>query len=115
MSTESVTATHEGEHAHGATPDEPGAHAHPTDGTYIIVALVLAALTAIEVGLYYIKGGLTYIPLLVLMLMKFLIVAGFFMHLRFDSPLFRRLFAMGIAMAIFVYTVVLFTFGVFHV
>ena len=110
MSTESVTT-----HEHGTVPDEPGAHAHPTDGTYIIVALVLAVLTAIEVGLYYLKGGYTFIPLLVLMLLKFLIVAAFFMHLRFDSPVFRRLFAMGIAMAIFVYTVVLFIFGVFHV
>jgi caa(3)-type oxidase subunit IV len=99
---------------HGVAPDEPGAHEHPSDGVYIIVALVLAALTAIEVGLYYLKGGLTYIPLLVLMMLKFVIVAGFFMHLRFDSPLFRRLFAMGLGMAAFVYTALLFLFGVFH-
>jgi cytochrome c oxidase subunit IV len=99
---------------HGIAPDEPGAHEHPSDGVYIIVALVLAALTALEVGLYYIKGGLTYIPLLLLMMLKFLIVAGFFMHLRFDSPLFRRLFAMGLGMAVFIYTVLLFLFGVYH-
>lgn len=113
MSTESVTAPPTD--AHGALPNEPGAHAHPTELVYIVVALVLAALTAIEVGLYYIKGGLTYIPLLFLMLLKFIIVAGFFMHLRFDSPLFRRLFVMGLILASFIYTVVLFTFGVFHV
>jgi cytochrome c oxidase subunit 4 len=78
------------------------------------VALVLGVLTAVEVGLYYVKGSLTYIPLLFLMLLKFVIVAGFFMHLRFDSPLFRRLFAMGLGMAAFIYTVLLFIFGVFH-
>jgi cytochrome c oxidase subunit 4 len=109
----SSTATTEPEH-HGAVPEEPGAHEHPSDGVYIIVALVLAALTAIEVGIYYIKGGLTYIPLLVLMAAKFLIVVGFFMHLRFDSPLFRRLFAMGLGMACFIYIVTFFLFGVFH-
>ena len=27
---------HGTEHAHGAVPAEPGAHAHPSDGTYII-------------------------------------------------------------------------------
>ncbi len=112
-STESVAAppTHE----HGATPNEPGAHSHPTEGTYIVVALILAVLTGIEVWLSYVHRGFTYIPLLILMLMKFLMVAGFFMHLRFDSPLFRRLFAMGLGMAVLVYSAVFFTFGVFHV
>src|SRR5713226_974295 len=116
MSAESVAAppnaTLDAGHGagHGAVPDEPGAHSHPTDGVYIVVALVLAVLTAIEVGLYYAKGGsLNTVALLALMAVKFVIVAGFFMHLRFDSPLFRRLFAMGLFMAVFVYTVVLFT------
>jgi cytochrome c oxidase subunit IV len=111
--TESVAASPTAQH--GAVPNEPGAHSHPSDGTYMIVALVLGLLTAIEVALSYVKGGLTYVPLLVLMVIKFVIVAAFFMHLRFDSPLFRRLFAMGIGMAVFVYSVVFFTFGVFHV
>jgi cytochrome c oxidase subunit 4 len=106
---------HGTEHAHGAVPAEPGAHAHPSDGTYIVVGVVLAALTAIEVGLYYVKGGtLSTLALVFFMLLKFFIVIGFFMHLRFDSPVFRRLFAMGLGMATFVYTVVLFVFGVFH-
>jgi cytochrome c oxidase subunit IV len=106
---------HESEHLHGATPAEPGAHAHPSDGTYIVVGLVLAALTAIEVGLYYLKGGTpSTVALVIFMLVKFFIVVGFFMHLRFDSPVFRRLFAIGLGMATFVYTVTLFTFGVFH-
>ncbi len=100
-------------HEHGAVPNAPGAHAHPTDTTYYIVALVLFAATAIEVGVYYIKGSYTYIPLLILMVLKFLIVLGFFMHLRFDSPTFRRLFAMGLGMAILVYVATFLIFGIF--
>jgi cytochrome c oxidase subunit IV len=115
LSTTVPTTPPQAEEHHGVTPAEPGAHAHPSEGVYLIVALVPAALTAIEVGLYYLKGGLTYIPLLVLMLMKFLIVVGFFMHLRFDSPLFRRLFAMGLGMASLIYCATFFIFGVFHV
>jgi cytochrome c oxidase subunit 4 len=109
------TTTPTTEEHHGATPAEPGAHEHPSENVYLIVALVLAVLTAIEVGLYYLKGGLTYIPLLVLMFLKFMIVVGFFMHLRFDSPLFRRLFAMGLGMAALVYSATFFIFGVFRV
>jgi len=109
-----TTATTE-EH-HGAVPDEPGAHAHPSDGVYIIVALVLGGLTAVEVGLYYLKGGTANtVGLLILMAIKFVIVAGFFMHLRFDSKLFRRLFAMGLGMATFVYIAMLFIMGIFKV
>jgi cytochrome c oxidase subunit 4 len=114
MSSASTEMRHE-EH-HGAVTDEPGSHAHPTDNVYLIVALVLGVLTATEVGLYYLKGGaVNTVALLVLMIIKFVIVAGFFMHLRFDNRLFRRLFAMGLGMAVFVYTVVLFTFGIFHI
>jgi len=113
MSTAVPTHEHEhGAHEHGATPDEPGAHAHPSDLQYIVIGLILAGLTAIEVGLYYLKGGaITNAALLLFMALKFLIVVGFFMHLRFDSPIFRRLFAMGLCMAIAVYTVVLLMFG----
>ena len=101
---------------HGAVPAEPGAHAHPSDGVYMIVALVLGGLTALEVGLYYLKGGsINTVALLVLMSIKFVIVGAFFMHLRFDSPIFRRLFAMGLGMAVFIYSAALFIFGVFRV
>ena len=109
----STTATHD-EH-HGAKPDEPGAHEHPSDGVYIVVALVLAALTAIEVGIYYVSSSFTFIPLLLLMFAKFLVVVAFFMHLRFDSPVFRRLFGMGVGMACMIYIITLFLFGILHV
>jgi caa(3)-type oxidase subunit IV len=99
-------------------PEHPAGHgqrAHPSDGIYMIVALILAGLTAIEVTLYYVKGGTANtVALLVLMAVKFVIVAGFFMHLRFDNLLLRRLFIAGISFASFCYISVLFMFGAFH-
>ena len=90
-------------------------HAHPSDATYVLIALGLAVLTAIEVGVYYLKSDhLTIVVLLVLMMFKFLIVVGYFMHLRFDSPIFRWLFFGGLITATIVYSLVLLMFGVFH-
>ena len=81
----------------------------------MLVALVLGGLTAVEVTLYYVKGGTANtVALLVLMVAKFIIVAGFFMHLRFDSVVLRRLFIAGISLASFCYIAVLFMFGAFH-
>ncbi len=91
-------------------------HAHPTDGQYALIALALAVLTGIEVGIYYLKSSnATIVVLLVLMAIKFAIVVAFFMHLRFDSRLLRRVFTGGLTLAVFVYVVVLFMFGIFHV
>lgn len=85
-------------------------HDHPTDRQYVAVALVLAAITAGEVGVYYIKSLPD--PLLIGLLCamaftKFTLVAMWFMHLRFDSVIFRRLFVTGIALAAAVYLVLL--------
>ena len=48
-----------------------------------------------------------------MMVIKFAIVAGYFMHLKFDSSLFTRLFVSGLLLAIFVYTAALATFHFF--
>ena len=90
-------------------------HDHPTDRQYVAVAMVLAAITAGEVGVYYIKSlpNPLMIGLLCAMAFtKFTLVALWFMHLRFDSRLFRRLFVTGVILALFVYTIVLTTFHV---
>ena len=90
-------------HAHEETVHGAG-HAHPGDALYIYVALFLAVMTAIEVALYYVDiGGATIPTLIVLMVIKFGAVAGWFMHLKFDSRLFRRLFVSGLVLAILVY------------
>ncbi len=85
-------------------------HAHPGDGTYVIVALVLAAFTALEVSTYFIDFGPFGVPMLiVLMIIKFAVVAAYFMHLRFDSRMFRRVFLSGIVLAVSVYIAALST------
>ncbi|HEY2428738.1 MAG TPA: cytochrome C oxidase subunit IV family protein, partial [Acidimicrobiales bacterium] len=96
---------------------EPGEHgAHPSDVQYGLIALALAALTAIEVGVYYLRSdSLTIVVLLILMAIKFAVVVGFFMHLRFDSKVLRRLFVGGLVLAVSVYTILLFMLGIFHV
>jgi cytochrome c oxidase subunit IV len=97
MTTHAAPTAHE-ETVHGA------GHAHPSDGRYILIALFLAVMTGIEVGLYYVDVGDALIPtLMVLMVVKFWTVAAFFMHLRFDSRIFRRMFAAGLILAVLVY------------
>jgi len=99
---------------HGATLHHGGEHTHPTPVKYVGIAVLLGIITALEVGLYYIDmpEGLLVAFLLVLAVLKFALVAAFFMHLKFDSPMLRRLFITGIILAGVVYTVVLFTLRV---
>jgi cytochrome c oxidase subunit 4 len=95
---------------------EPGVEEHyPDEWQYIKVALVLFAITMAEVGIYYISGAAHAIVTLMLFMMvaKFALVALFFMHLRFDSKLFRRLFVTGIILAIAVYMIALTSLHVF--
>lgn len=85
------------------------AHAHPSPAKYIGIAVLLAFITALEVALYYINmpEALLVIFLMILAFLKFSLVAAFFMHLKFDSPMLRRVFITGIILAGVVYTVVL--------
>ncbi len=96
-------------------PHEGGTeHAHPGEKQYIVIALILAVVTAIEVAFSYWEAveGILAPALIFMSIVKFFMVVAWFMHLRFDSRLFRRLFVAGIALALFCYTAVLTTFGV---
>jgi cytochrome c oxidase subunit 4 len=77
-----------------AAPEEHAqGHVHPGDKQYIVVALILGVFTAIEVLTYFFDFAGAAIPtLIVLMIIKFAMVAAYFMHLKFDSRLF---FAQG--------------------
>jgi len=97
------------------SPAEGGTHHdHPSELEYIKIAGILALITGAEVAVYYIKSlkGVLVPILLVMSLIKFSMVVLWFMHLRFDSRLFRRLFVTGVVLAVFVYTAVLTTFHV---
>ncbi|MFP5351384.1 MAG: cytochrome C oxidase subunit IV family protein [Actinomycetota bacterium] len=87
-------------------------HDHPSPRKYVWVAVILAIITALEVGIYYIPGIDAFlIPgLVVFAVLKFVMVAMYFMHLKFDSKLFRRFFVTGIVLAFIIFTVVLLTF-----
>jgi cytochrome c oxidase subunit 4 len=96
---------------------EGGEHgAHPTDAQYVKIAVILAVVTGIEVGLYYTKFNqtATNAMLLVLAGIKFVMVAAYFMHLKFDNHILRRLFMAGFFLATFCYLAYLVTLGVFR-
>lgn len=115
MSTETVEQAHREGHEPAATHDET--HDHPSDGKYIQIALILAAITAAEVVTFYVEdqiGSLLVPVLLVMMVVKFVIVAAWFMHLRFDSNLFTRIFVSGVLLATAVYVGFLTTFEFFR-
>ena len=94
-----------------------GDHAgHPSEAKYIKIALILGAVTAVEVALYYwsfSNEAANNAVLMVLAGVKFVIVAAYFMHLKFDSRILRRLFATGFVLASFCYVAYLLTLGVF--
>ena len=95
-------------------PPGPHEHAHPKDSLYIVIELVLAALTGLEVLTYYVDFGPLFLPTLILLMsVKFWLVVQFFMHLKFDAPIFGRLFWTGLILAVVVYTAALATFQVF--
>jgi hypothetical protein len=86
--------------AHGHATD----HAHPTPATYAKIAAVLCIITAIEfmlfpkspIGPYIQFLGAAFVPLLILLSgIKFALVAMFYMHLKFDHPVFGRLLVGG--------------------
>ncbi len=74
---------------------------HPTSLQYFKIAMILVAITAIEVGIFYLDFlGYWIIPILfVLSAGKFSLVAMYYMHLKFDNRLFTILFVVGFGVA----------------
>jgi cytochrome c oxidase subunit IV len=85
---------------------------HPGPAQYVKIAVILAILTAIEVAVAYIDAlSDVLVPVLgALAVAKFVMVVGYFMHLKFDSKLFRYLFVTGLGFAIVVFLIVLLIF-----
>jgi cytochrome c oxidase subunit 4 len=78
---------------HGEVRAHEGGHASVK--TYVNVAIILAVITAIEVSTLYVPGipnVLLIVSLLVMSAAKFVLVVGFFMHLRYDGAIMRSLF-----------------------
>jgi cytochrome c oxidase subunit 4 len=91
---------------------EPPEHTHPSDKQYLIIGLILAVITAAEVSTYFLDDASTTLLVLTLvpmMIAKFAIVTGYFMHLKYDNPLFKRIFVFGIVLAVSVYGIAMAT------
>ncbi len=87
---------------------------HPSELEYIKIAVILAVVTALEVGVYYVPSfKRLLVPILLTMaVVKFAMVAMWFMHLKFDNRLFRRFFVLGLVLALVVFAIALATFSV---
>ncbi len=98
---------------HGHDEEHALEHAHPGPKTYTIIGLILAIITVAEVFFYTQEAVRAFLVplLLVLSAAKFATVVGFYMHLRFDHPLFLGVFGFGLAVAASVITALMFLFG----
>ncbi len=99
------------EHAPGLLPGEVSPHPSPLQ--YVIIAVILCVVTALEIAVSYTEGDIPDSLIVVLLLgmavLKFVLVAAWFMHLRTDLPIFKRFFVLGIVAAIILYLIVLST------
>ena len=82
---------------------------HPTFKQYLLIAIILFAITIVEFLLIWGRAGIvdhlgaSKIPLLIgLSAVKFAIVIMFYMHLKFDNKLFSTVFVGGLALAFMV-------------
>ncbi len=81
-------------------------HAHSHRMTYVGVFAALTMITAIEVILSVVSMPFNVVgPLVALSTTKVLLVAMYFMHLRFDSKWYTAVFAAGVPFAVVVLTV----------
>jgi cytochrome c oxidase subunit 4 len=91
------------------------AHAgHPTAQTYVVIGIILAVITAVEVGLFLIEGvnsAIMTFMLLGLSLLKFVLVMGWFMHLKADDNRFTLLFVAPAVVMISIMVALLALFG----
>jgi cytochrome c oxidase subunit 4 len=86
---------------------------HPTPRQYVLIAVVLVIITGLEVGASYLEGDINdnlIIALLgVMAAIKFFLVVSWYMHLRTDLKIFRRVFLVGLVLAAAVYMIALTT------
>ena len=80
--------------SHAETTHHAEGQPHASWKTYVFIGLILGIITAAEVAIFYIEVlAPVLVPiLLVLSLAKFVTVVLFYMHLKFDHPIFGRVF-----------------------
>ncbi|MFN2400029.1 MAG: cytochrome C oxidase subunit IV family protein [Gemmatimonadaceae bacterium] len=101
--------------AHQAGHDAEHAGDHPDWSTYKWVALILTAITIVEVWIYYIPtfvASRAFVPsLLIMSAVKFAIVVMFYMHLKYDHKIFRALFVGPLLVAVSIIIGLMLLFG----
>jgi cytochrome c oxidase subunit IV len=97
--------------AEHAAHDSPKGHA--SKGTYWLIAVILGIITMLEVAVFYVPllHSVIVPVLLVLSAAKFVLVAMFFMHLKFDKPVLTTVFAGGIVVATVIILSLMLLFG----
>lgn len=100
--------------AHGGVAAEPH---HPTALTYVKIAIVLAILTISEVVVWYlpIPDIALTLMLIVLSIAKFVLVVGYYMHLKTDSRLYTGMFVWGLCVAIAIVLTMMALYGSYYI
>lgn len=94
---------------HTPAPEEHGLN----PWQYVQIGVVLTVITVVElaISLWIDVGGALVPMLIVLSAVKFAGVVAFYMHLRFDSPLFTRIFVGSLALGAGVLLALIALFG----
>lgn len=106
-----AVVTHED---HAPVAHDAGHGDHPTPRQYVLIAVVLVVITAVEIATSYIDTGHTNLIILALFAMaaiKFFLVAAWYMHMRNDQAFFRRVFVVGMVGAGTVYGILILVFS----
>ncbi len=90
---------------------------HPTVGQYVQVAICLTLITLMELGIIldpvkeFFRANMVWVlpgmvpMLLLLSAIKFLIVVGFYMHLKFDANYYRAVLGGPLLVALIIFSV----------
>ncbi len=95
-------------------------HAHPVHSTrtYWVIAGILTVLTGLEISLYYFEDtlgrGMAATLILILSAAKFILVAMFYMHLKYDSSIFTGIFSFPLALGALVIVSMFLLFHFLH-
>ena len=92
-----------------------GEHAAASPQTYLVIAAFLVLLTGMEIVVFYIPAlTAILVPLLIfLAAAKFVLVAMFYMHLKFDDTWFSYLFVFPLVIMVGMAVYLLWLFGHF--
>lgn len=98
----------------GGPPGPAETADHPTWRFYVMIGLILTVITAAEIAVFYIPAMRSVLVPILLVLSggKFALVVMFYMHLRFDHPIFSGVFVAPLMLAVLVVVALIVLFHV---